>query len=84
VSAIVSIQTPRNGQNKDRYLRAVVEEETPDAIRRTVTQMMRKPSEYDLSRHRYTDRFGTKRGKRPAPVRRVDDESAEPRELQAT
>ncbi len=83
MTVIVSIQATRNGHNHDRYLRAVVEEETPDAIRKAVTLMMRKPADFDLSGKKY----GMHRGRKPAKTAKVirpDDESAEPQELQAT
>ncbi len=44
---IVSIQLPGGARkNNERYLRAVCEDSHVETVRRTVTAMMRKPSDY--------------------------------------
>jgi hypothetical protein len=75
-AAIISIQLPRNGDNKDAFLRAVSDSAAVEDLRKLVTQMCRKPADFDLSGKRYAQ-SPAHRIKRAAPVIREDDDVAE-------
>jgi hypothetical protein len=45
--AIVSIQIPGD-RNHERYLRTVTEDTAVETIRRAVTAMMKKPSDFEI------------------------------------
>ena len=76
-AAIVSIQLPRAGQNKDAYLRAASDSAAVEELRKLVTQMMRKPADFEIG-VTHTAVHGFRKGKRAAPVKRADDERAIP------
>jgi hypothetical protein len=79
---IVSIQTTRSGRNADVYLRGTCDDMTIPAVTAIVRDMLKNKAQHDLSSKKY----GARPGRKPAktlPVRRPDDEPAEPQELTA-
>jgi hypothetical protein len=81
---IVSVQVAGEGKRSrvEKYLRCEVTGGVED-VRKAVTQMFRKPSDYDLGNKRYSDNTHKRRTK-VVPVMKFDDASAEPKELVAT
>ena len=82
--AILSIQLPRNGVNKDAYLRAESPSDKREDLSKLLTEMLRKPSDYDLSSHTYKQHSNSSRPKKAPPIIKGDDErvgDGEPREL---
>jgi hypothetical protein len=65
--AIINITLPGEPKNNnDRWLRAVCEDARADTIRKTITQMMNNPADYQI---------GNKRAVKPwVPVMKPDDE----------
>jgi hypothetical protein len=81
VTVVVSIQTLRSGQNHDVYLRGTCEDMTIASVTETVRAMLKNQKDHEIGKS-YSTRPGRK-PKKTAPVKRPDDESAEPQELQA-
>jgi hypothetical protein len=73
--AVISIQIPGEGKNArmEKFLRAEVEDAGVEAMRKAVTQMMRKPGDYDLGGKKYRT-SPAQRPKKAAPIKRSDDE----------
>lgn len=82
---IISVQSGEGRKaNRDQYLRCEVEGGVEE-VRKAITQMFRKPSDFDLGKKRYGNTHRTRRS--TAPVIRLDDErvgDGEPAELVAT
>jgi hypothetical protein len=72
VNTVITIQIPGRDRRYEKFLRAEVEGGVEE-LRKAVTRMMRKPSDFDLSTHRYTANTNAPRGKRPPPVIRDDE-----------
>ncbi len=85
--AILTVQIAGDGsKNKkgvpryEKFLRIETTDTTADGLRKAITQMMRKPSDYDLSGKHYKS-HANDRPKKAPPVIREDDERV--KELQA-
>jgi hypothetical protein len=83
---IVSLQLQK-GKRVEAYLRCVTPDDHVETVRRTVTAMLAHPKDHAIG-NKYAGVIGggLKRGRKPQPVKRSDDERAdgEPQELQAT
>jgi hypothetical protein len=81
--AIVNITLPGDPhKNNATWLRAVCEDAQADTIRRTVTQMMRKPSDFQIGSKRKVSPWD--RPKKRAPVVKGDEDAQIPGTVNAT
>lgn len=79
MTAVLTLQIPgegRNGRRHGRYekfLRIELEDARAATVRKAVTELLRKPSDYDLSGKTYRDHANSHRKKAPPVVRGDED-----------